>query len=308
MRTLKLNNDSFSLFQTWNELNRKQLRNVAKLVQSVDFYKFNVLLLLSVFNFKLISKKVIVIDDVDCFVLKKGRKKYIVSSEDINFITSHFEFLFTKIEDENKHTQYVINSKLTKNIIGSFNLGLRKYYGPADAITNLKFAEYIHSETQYANYKKYKDNEHLDKLVAVLFRKKKSFHFVRKYFINYDGDIRKKFNDSFIDRHSKKINRLNSDTKLAIVWYYEGCRWFLKTKFPNVFEGSPADEEKNTNTFESFLKLSNSLANEDVTKNEKIRNAYTYEVMVNMEQALIKHKKQKKDIADRNAELKNRRK
>jgi len=298
MKVLKINNDQFSFFQSWNELTEKQALKVASLVQKVDFSQFSVLLFMEVFGLKVLKKEAEIINGLPCYYFKHGRnKKKLIGVEDVNFISKHFEVLFTTEEDPKTGIKkYNINSKLTKNLLKSFRLGFIRYYGPADAITNLKFSEYIHTETNYFNYYKHGTIEYLDKLISTIYRPKKKFHFIKHRLKNYDGDKRQVFNDFFIKQRSKKIARLSMDKKLLILWFYEGCRKFLKAQFPNLHAGGSSEEEGDT--FGQFLKLINSLSGSDVTKNKQVREAYLYEVLVQMEQNAIAYKKHKEKIQE----------
>lgn len=288
MHTLTINKHIIHIPSSWNELTKQQLIRMADFIVKFDLTYFKVLQILEVINLKLLKQKEVNLDGEECFFCKINKETVLLSANDVKFISNHLSFLFKEITDK-EDVKFFVNSKLTKNLLIHFPHKGLKYFGPAEALTNLYFSEYIHALTNYVRYCKTQEIKHLDKLVAILYRKKKPFLFIRKKLPGYNGDVRRKFNDHFIDKNSKKLEKLHHKYKLAILWYFEGSLHFLKNKFANVFSGG---EESDTEIFESFLRLTDRLAKQDPTKNKEIRNTYLFEIMVNLDEAAIKHEKE----------------
>ena len=158
---------------------------------------------------------------------------------------------------------------------------MRRYYGPADKLFNITLAEYIKAEVFYTNYLKNNDEEQLNKLIAVLYRKRKLF--ISKKSETYRGDLRRKFNDHLVSLHAKKLNKLPAEVKTAIAIYYEGCRAFLHKQFPGVFKSSGTGRQSGV---DGMLALVDALTGGDVTKTENVRSSYLYDVMVHLQKAI----------------------
>ncbi len=115
-------------------------------------------------------------------------------------------------------------------LIRSFRLHFRKYYGPADKLSNLTAHEFFNiCEPLYWQYKKKGDDSTLNALCAVLYRRKRSGI--------VDNDIREDITDAGIALRAKRFKGLAKLYKLAILFNYEGCRNFITAKFPEAFEG-----------------------------------------------------------------------
>ena len=115
-------------------------------------------------------------------------------------------------------------------VFKSFRLFFKKYYGPADKLSNLTAYEFFNiCEPLYWEFKKTGDVRHLNALCAVLYRRK------RKGLVN--DDIREDITDAGIARRAERFSKLNLNYKLAICFNYEGCRNFVTTVFAKAFEG-----------------------------------------------------------------------
>lgn len=112
-------------------------------------------------------------------------------------------------------------NKLSTWLIPSFRLRFRKYYGPADMLSNLTAHEFFNiCEPLYWAYKQGDGGTGtLDALCAVLYRQKRSGP--------VDDDLREELTDAGIAKRAKRFARLNLDFKRAILFNYEGCRNFI---------------------------------------------------------------------------------
>jgi len=289
MAILTINQHKIELPTSWNSFTKKQILRMADYIAKFDITYFKVLQMLEIVGLKSLKQKEVSIDNEECFFFKINKDIVLLSANDIKFISNFLSFLFKEIT-EKENVKYIVNSKLSKNLIPHFRFKHSKYYGPADALTNLLFSEYIHALTNYVRYCKTQETQYLDKLITILYRKKKPLLFIKKKLPNYNGDIRKKFNDHFIEKNSKKFQKLHHKYKLSILWFFEGSLYFLQRRFPFVFNGEGSGND--TEIFESFLRLTDKLARQDPTKNKEIRNTYLYEIMINLDEAGIKYEKE----------------
>lgn len=120
---------------------------------------------------------------------------------------------------------------ITKQLLPSY----KGYYGPADELDNLKMKEFHFSEHFYHRHLIDKDETALDKLIATLYRKPKSFFkYDRKK--NIDGDLREPFNLNLVEKHAALISRWPESVKYAIFLFYDGCRQQFIDDFPMIFK------------------------------------------------------------------------
>jgi hypothetical protein len=129
---------------------------------------------------------------------------------------------------------------LTAQLIPSYTIkGRRKVlHGAAGAFDNLTMGEWNACEIFYDQFihKEGEGNEELDKLVAVLYRRPKKNYNVE---LDTDGDIRVAFNANEIDYHVNTVKHWPFNVKMAILFWYNGCRQHLKDLY-DLFD-KPAD-------------------------------------------------------------------
>ncbi|MBW6491869.1 MAG: hypothetical protein K0B15_11825 [Lentimicrobium sp.] len=270
MREIKINEDVFLIPGSWNELSIDELLKIGFLsLYNHGYIDFVFKLFLFVTGIKIAINPEILDEAETLFLFKKGKKKnYLISSDDLLEICHSFDFLFD-IDQDNDKNQYVLSSRLTKNIIGPVNVGNTLWYGPANAVTNLKTDEYIRAETSLFQYHKTQEEIHLDRLVATLWRPASA--------VPASDDIRVKFDDGIVNSSAEKAATIPPHIKQAIYLFYSGCRRFLSSRFPNS-SSQKSNNEKDI--FFLFLKMVNGLANNDVTKHESVRSAYLIDTMV----------------------------
>jgi len=283
MYTLKINNEIIRIPSSWNELTSEQLLTAISLSKkNLSLGEYTSRLLLNITGLIPIIKKEKINSDGYLFYFRYGKKKYLIDATDFSAISRKLGFLFNQENDN-----YYFNYNLTRNLLPKIRISLFKtLYGPADTLTNFLFEEFIHSETNLNYFERTKDPKYLDKLIAVMYRPRdRSIKINDK---NYHGDIRESFNDHRIEKISGITRRMDDIYKKAILLFYNGCRRFITSRFPNTFsETSPG----NGDIFMSFMKLVNALSESDVTKKDQVRKSYLYDVLITMEELAIQRKK-----------------
>ncbi|MEI7594510.1 MAG: hypothetical protein WCK02_02095 [Bacteroidota bacterium] len=275
MRIFIINNTQFSIPQEWNEIPDATLLFIAELIQQ-EITKQEFLIKIFLFNAKL---KIAQIKSKH-IVLSKGKEKYYLTACLLNALSKAYLFLLREQNADDECICELSNNRTTP--ISVLDIKGIKYYSPSDSLTNITLHEYIFAETYYHKYAITGKVEYLDMLIATLYRPKSR---ECKTFL---CDIREPFNDFIISKRAKEINRLNFNIKIAIKWFYEGSCSYIQTKFPEVFK--PAPLGKKQDVFEGFMKLVNVLANNDLTKNELVRNANLYEALITLNELMIKPK------------------
>lgn len=153
------------------------------------------------------------------------------------------ESFFEEIEQDGKKTK-TFKLTFTRNFVPVIWCGKRKYYGPADALQDITFCEYRTAHSYFVSYLETKHEEDLDWLIAVLYRPRKPFHFLRKMLPGYNGQQRVPFtalsNPILLEKRARKVASLPKAVRYAIFLYFSGCERFLATGKP-VIDGREID-------------------------------------------------------------------
>lgn len=124
--------------------------------------------------------------------------------------------------------KWLLENKLTNNLIGKIRIGWKVYYGPANRLSNLTIGEYRRADLFHQMYIKTGKRDYLLALAATLFRQKggKSM-----------DDVRCELTENGVNRRAKFFKWALHPTILkAIQLFYEGCRADIVRRFPVVFE------------------------------------------------------------------------
>lgn len=101
-----------------------------------------------------------------------------------------------------------------------------EFRGPQDCLYDICFGQFVEADEQFLLYYKTQKIEHLNKMIAILYRPRDE--------IEYDNEI----NEAIIS----KIKTVDIGIKLIIHAFYSGCRQFISKQFKEVF---PVKKESN---------------------------------------------------------------
>jgi len=204
MNQVEIDGKTYFMPSDWNELTRKQVLFVSRLFQEqltmLDF-KLRVLL-----KFLSLKQKVI------------KRIHY----DDAYFLCESLNFLFKEVS-------------LTKNLLPVLRTGRRKYFGPADAMMNCTFGEFTMANSLLDLFLKTNEQKYLDEMVAVFYRPRKWFWFIRSAYSD-NQDPRKKFVNRSLKRRCQRIARLDNEVKYFIFLFFSGILNSLPLLYPYVYE------------------------------------------------------------------------
>lgn len=208
MISIELDNNTYQVPETWNELTGRQL---VAIMMALDMDESVVQIRLTLF----------------CILAKIRRHQ--LRRMDAEAIMERL-YLADWI--------LYINT-LTKNVLPR----VAGFRGPGDDFENLQMCEFVYSEDFFMRWKEEENHtDLLNNLVAVLYRTKK-----KKYNeqINADGDARRPFNEYESAYHARRsIAKWPLARKLAIAHWYDGCRNKLVQDFPTVFGGTGGNAAK----------------------------------------------------------------
>jgi len=256
MNIVLIDSASFQLPSAWDELTRKQLLMVANLFNRK----------LSVIDFKL---KVL----LHCLAIKEKLRRRI-DPEDAYFLCQSLDFLLKDVS-------------LTRNLIPVIRYRFTRYYGPSDKMLHCSFGEFTRAHNRLDQYIKTKDEKALDEIVAILYRPRKCFWFIRKHFTS-SRDQRRKLHDLSLKKRTSLFANLDPTVKYGIFLFFTGVLNSLPGQFPGVFRKR---EDDNSDNKYGWVPLVISLADgkTDDESLERVLSSNIYNVFFGLEQKAIEY-------------------
>lgn len=272
---ITIDNDVYTIPSSWNALSNEQILKLSHLSicgVNLGIKQFKTYLLVYLLKLKILPKTKI-INDVLHFYVKRKRKYYILNAFQIASICEKLDFLFTEKED-----CIIINSKLTRNPVPYIKIKGTKYYGPSDLLGNVSYSEFIHTEKFYDSYLQTQQQIYLDYLIATLWRKKGK--------PEDSGDVREDFNDFILDKLRPKFKNVDKNIKQAIFLFYCGVKHYLRHHYKYLHKNMVSDKDTDgrDNIIDAMLRISNTLANGDPSKVEKVRKSYLLDIMIALDE------------------------
>jgi hypothetical protein len=119
-----------------------------------------------------------------------------------------------------------------------------KYYGPIDGLHDCTFCEYRLAYGFYKSYLNTQQDYDLNHMIAVLYRPKRKFLWIRKRLPGFDGQSRTLFtaksNPRFLEARAKQIGKLPMAMRYGIFLFFAGCNEYLATGEVEI-EGNKID-------------------------------------------------------------------
>lgn len=137
--------------------------------------------------------------------------------------------LIDEFFDHSSDGQKTIKLNFIHNPIPFFKPLLKNYYGPSDSFLNVGFGEYTDALRLFYEFNATHDVELLYHIAAILYRPKKSFHFIKKRLNNYDGDIREEYNPSFIEKRAKTFKYAPYGFIYGVYLYFASFQKFISS-------------------------------------------------------------------------------
>lgn len=225
--------------------------------------------------------------------------------------TVNFFFKITGREEETdkknkpdkkpKGERWEVMPAFTKQLIGSVRVwnirrGLlgRKFYGPGDFWQGMSFAEYKDALTAAGKYMETNDDAWLDRLFAILYRKKRPGLRKLRKLPDFDGKTRIAYNYGMIERNIVLTRRVGKGIKYMTLMYMMGCLWTIRNNREGIeVDGAVCDfsilfkkgETGEGNTGIGLVGVMMAIAESGVFGNIKdVANADVWDVLVRMYQ------------------------
>ena len=248
MNQVQIDDIHRSLPSTWNELTREQLLYVSSLFTSkLPLTEFRVKTL---FEFLPVKRN----------TLKR------IAPEDVYALCESLDFLNKEIT-------------LTRNLLPVIKTGLKKYYGPADAMVYCTFGEFTLACSALDEYQKTGEEKHLDQLVATLYRPQKLFWLIRKYFTD-NQDSRAKFMNRTLKKRAGKLARKDHCVKYSVYLFMNGVLNSLPSLYPYVYRQKDEIDSQDNGWASLIISLADGKT--DDKSLETIMNSNLYNVFIGL--------------------------
>lgn len=212
MHIVSLEKTRYSLPSRWDELSAGQVVQIAWLTsQQLDRVKLAKLLVLVLMDALPWHKRL----RLRWFYLMQANT---LERADLMYLTRSFAE-FTAFTSQ----------KLQK--IGGKCVLRPTWYGPNSALANASLWEYIKAEQYFTRYLKDRDEEWLNKLVAVLYRPRR-----KGYDPELHEDVRVPLIDATIPYRARQVGRLPLPVRIAVLMWFDGCRSHIIRMYPLIFK------------------------------------------------------------------------
>src|SRR5690606_35459528 len=210
MNTLYINDTSYTLPSSWQELTRKQLISLACLIHdSLDGMRF-------------------------------AKIMFLILTQSLPWwkrIRVRFFYLFQATLDERADMLHLCRSFLENRSFTEQKIkkigGRSVLFGPPSALANITLWEYIRAEQMflaYVNAGANPDPEKLDKLIAILYRPARP-----DYDPQIHEDIRVPLVDAGVDVRMAAVAKVDIAVKIAILMWFDSCRSLIIKMYPGIF-------------------------------------------------------------------------
>ena len=207
----------------------------------------------------------------------KKKLYYSIEPENVLMLAETFSFL----QEEVSLTNAVIDTIRVRRFPWS------RFVGPNDGMYYCTFGEFTKAQVRFDQYEKTKDPASLDAMVAVLFRKKKLFWFLRRYFTE-STDPRVRFIDRTLAARTKQIQTIPTLEKYAVMLFFSGVQSAIAAQFPNVYRQGRTESNNAGNGWASLV-ISLADGKTDDQSLDRVMHSNLYNVFFGLEQKAIEY-------------------
>jgi len=297
MHTLTIDSHVFAIPENWKELTADQFLTVASLSEKkMSLARFQLTLFTSFTKLRVLRKKEIYLNRHYYYYLAHGiTREFLVSSEQLALICQWFDFMLLPVDGQK--TAFTINYTGIVNLVPVIPAPFGLLYGPSDGLSNLLCSEYIHAETAFDAFKRTGRWQYALRLAAILYRPEKTNF--NPDSPDYNGDPREAFNDFLVPDRCKKLESLDTKYISAVLMWYSACRDWIRKTWPEPFEADSASAA--VDAFTGFMKMVTSLANNNVTRSDLVRQSYLYDIMFTLQALSVENKRIRESLKNKNA-------
>jgi hypothetical protein len=190
------------------------------------------------------------------FCLGFKDKKSFKSEEVKNIIDLPGEWLHTLLKGEAFLGWMFKANGITHYPLKKFKHKYFTYFGPDRSCLDLVSIELIAAYTRFYYFSKTQKQDHLDSLVALLYRPARTLHFAEKYLPSFKPDIRTKLNSYHWKKRAKRLEKLPIGVKMLIVRQFSSEWKKFQEKYKHVFSGKGIGKYDPDNWIKLLINLS----------------------------------------------------
>ena len=239
MHSLEIAGDKTYMYpDSIQEMNSKQFIYFIKLYfqllnNSIDVSEFKILLVCQLLNIK---------KSIKWFWMNKNKKEIVM--DNLKYLSETMEsFLETIVDPETGQKHITISTLFTQNPLPK----IKNLHGPGEVLNNCTGYEYKEACSAYNSYIRTENIDDLDKLIAILYRKKKLFLFIWKLLPGFNGEVRRVLkhntNPIFLQKRVKKVSKLPYHVKYGVFIIFHAFETFMTTAEINI-DGNKIDLSK----------------------------------------------------------------
>ncbi len=162
----------------------------------------------------------------------------------------------------------------------------RTLFGPGDEIKFCSFLEFMKASNVIERYAATEKIADLDELFAIMYRPKKHFWFLRKYFTR-EEDPRKRFSERTLEKRLRYVAHIPYQVKFSFYLVITGVLNSLPKSFPNVYRKK--DSVKASSLGWAAVVISLADGKTDNESLDKIYDSNLYNVFMGLEQKSIEY-------------------
>lgn len=270
MHTLQINNDTYRLPESWNELTLRQLYFLVDITrQDTLIEEVKIKMLLRCLNASVLPPRKA---DGGRTRIRFGNrlfgKSYPFTPEEVHSLADLFGFLFEKEEESDR---YRIQPRLSVNPFPTLRIRCRRFTGADDGLYGITFEQFIYMQTYLDALRS--DPSRLDSLLACVWHRGKRFDIDR------------------LERDARLLHHLPDADKMVMCWFITGSLAILGEQYPRVFSGGGTSRNP---VFDSQLRLLDSLAGSDMTKKDAVRKGLLIDALYTMDESIRRKEEREK--------------
>ncbi len=264
MKTIQIDNNSYSVPADWNEMTNEQLLFLAHLFNQERTAQ-EVKLQLLLFSLKAHISRYKRAQGDGYKVSVQGKTFYLLP-EAFAGLSEAFDFLFK----ESKEGKAMLNVRLTRNPFPEISIKDKKLFGPDDGLANLSYGQFVMLRT-WQQRLTVSPEENIDQFLSVMYKQDE---------FNTDED-----------GNPILLKGVGQEVKLVLFWFYLGSMAFIQDRFPRVF---PGGSESEGDVFDGQMRLIDEMAGGDVTKKVQVKKSLLYDAIYTLDMAMERDSKRKK--------------
>lgn len=276
MSTITLNNRTYQLPATWNDLDLNQLLTAYQIVLDGRIDRLFPEDEAMAFRRIELARLLLELDEdfLDKWKQDAGEDQFYAELQAVSREASAFAF------EEKGEGAYQIALTRTRCPYPTLEHQDETYHAPADALENVTLYELGMSFMKFEAFMKSGEPDMAAELLAILYRPAKPAT-EENLRSDYEGDIRLPLlkHETTIQKRKELFKRLPTLVSQVLVFWFACCRQAIVSEFPNIFRQDDSSVKKEGNDYAwagVILNLAEGIVHADTVSNTHYATALTY--------------------------------